>query len=85
MIGLYLLTLQKQTILAWNYNEKMKDFKGTRTHLEFDMTIERVKLLIAKYPKVAIKIWAHIGTSQKILDALKLPLKEDILVRPYLY
>jgi len=65
----------------------MKDFRGTRAHLELEQSFwqEKAKLIIARYPKLAIKIWAQIGTPQKIIDALRIPLRDDIVTRPYFY
>ena len=38
MLALYLLTYQKQTILSWNYNEKMKDLKNIQ-HAQLEPAI----------------------------------------------
>jgi len=53
MICNNLLTLQKYTLLAWNYNQKMQDFKAV-TSLDPGLFSEKVKHFIARYPKLAI-------------------------------
>ena len=68
-------------MLAWNYSEKMKDFRGTRNHIDLELSfwLDKGRQIILKYPKLAIKIWARIGTPTKVLDILRIPLREDIL------
>lgn len=79
MLALYLLTYQKQTILSWNYNEKMKDLKNIQ-HSQLDLALfqERVKGFILRYPKLAIYMYSKIGTNPKIIDILKPSLYQDI-------
>ena len=79
MLALYLLTYQKQTILSWNYNEKMKDLKNIQhSLLEPAMFQERVKGFIQRYPKLAIYMYSKIGTNPKIIEILKPSLYQDI-------
>lgn len=57
-----LLTLLKYELLAWNYNEKMRDIKLTPT-IEVNSILEKASTLVHSYPRLILKLFEKVGTN----------------------
>ena len=62
----------------------MVDYKSASLTM-IELGDKNARNLIGKYHKLALKIFTHIGTNQKIVESLKFPLIEDIVSRPHIY
>ena len=64
--------------MAWNYSELMVNLK-LAPPIDPTILIEKAKVVVMRYPKVALSIFSKIGTNVKINEALQNPLQEDIV------
>jgi hypothetical protein len=86
MIATYMLNIQLMAFLAWNYSSKMSEYKINPNGLiDLQLFNEKARVLVAKYPKIALFLHSKIGTNVKVLETLKGPLTEDINLRPHIY
>lgn len=73
-------------LLAWNYNEKMYDFKEAPVQqLDLITFHAYIQSFLMRYPKLSLILYSKVGTAPKIQEILKAPLQEDIKQRPHLY
>ena len=86
VLGTYLLIIQKLTIMAWNYNQRMIEWRAPiYLDQQCSWLQENSKILVQSYPKLAVMMFAKVGTAPRLRDSLQQPLIQDILERPEIY